>query len=642
MAVLRERLTQAQDEPAPDAPVPAAVLVADLSGFTAMSEFLDAEQVRDTMNAVWQQLDYVIRAWGGRIDKHVGDAVIALFGLAGKTDDMYERAVRAGVDIQLELQLFNLQAARLKQIAWPGDQTLQMRVGIHAGPVYWGKVGTSEHSTAFGDTVALAERLEELAPVGGTVISQQVERRVSDLFQLRPRQPELLPSRAEPLAVYEVRGERDDSMADLARLEQAPTRLIGQATTLMLVQQAVQETIDGGAGQLVMVLGEQGVGKTRLALELHRLLRTGPATSTWYGRVPQELGHVPYALFRDLIARRCHIRPWQRDRSALTRLSAGLTTALPGSSPGELLELTRILGRMLAIAAFGSDQPASGYGFEAMVRLLRGAAARQPLLLLLDDVHLADDRSLALLSHLAEACQDVPLAIVVLAAPSLASERPSWLQTSLPPLTVMLEPLTPIDSRHFVNELLPNLAPVPQPLADHLVASSAGNPFFIRELVGQLIENGIIDTSTPSWQLHAGRLRGLTIPTTLRGLYWWLYGRLSSSEQACLQRAAVCGPVFWSDAITMEGHDDTDQLTRLVNKGLIRPHGRPYLPELAEYQFQHRLLQEIAYETIRPAQRRAYHAYVAQWFDSLPGPAFPLAAAAASEHVERAQLRDGE
>lgn len=641
IAILRERLSLLRDQPATDAPIQVVVLVADLSGYTAMSEFLDAEQVRDTINAVWQQLDYVIRAWYGRIDKHVGDGMIALFGLSDGAEDMYERAVRAGLDIQLELQLFNAQAARLKQIAWPGDQTLQMRVGIHSGPIYWGKVGSSEQYTAIGDTVTVAERVEQRAPVGATVISQQVQRRVSDLFVLQAHALPAAADQGERLPMYVVQGESGDSMAELARQEPAPTRLVGRETPLAMIQQAVQETISGGMGQLVIVQGAQGVGKTRLAMELHRLLRTGPDLTTWYGRVAPELAHVPYALFRDVITRRCHIRPWQQDRSALTRLTVGLGSVLPDAPPGEVAQLTRTLGRMLAFAAFAHDSPVPGYGFEALARLFRDAAARGPVLLLLDDLHLADDRSLALLSYLAEACQDVPLAIVALANPVLA-ERPSWLQTSLPPLTVTLDPLSPIDARHFVNELLPNLSPLPQLLADHLVASSAGNPHFLIELVDQLIAGGIIDTSTQPWQAHVGRLRDMTVPTTLRGFYWWQYGRLNPPEQACLRRAAVCGPVFWAEAIRVETQDDAQVLPRLVEKGVIRPHRRPYLPEQAEYRFRHPLLRQVAYDTISAKERRTYHAFMAQWFDADAGRAFPLATAMANYHTDMAQRRGEE
>ena len=212
VAVLHEKLASLQGHPAVAQHEQTAVLVADLSGFTALSEWRDAEEVRDTINAVWQKLDSVVESWGGTIDKHVGDGVIALFGVPVAGDDDPEWAIQAALDMQMELALFNEQTTQevtQGQFSWPAlPAELRMRIGIHIGPVFLGKVGASGEYTAVGDTVNVAHQLERLAPVGGILISHALYQHVHTFFDVQPLELSLLDGTQESDRFYVVKRDR--------------------------------------------------------------------------------------------------------------------------------------------------------------------------------------------------------------------------------------------------------------------------------------------------------------------------------------------------------------------------------------------------------------------------------------------------
>ncbi|MFQ5422091.1 MAG: adenylate/guanylate cyclase domain-containing protein [Anaerolineae bacterium] len=207
---------------------PMTALVADLHGFTAMSDRMDAEMVRDTMNALWARLDSVIEAWGGRLDKHTGDGLIALFGEAAGYQDDGQRAVQAALEMQMALSLFNETAVTLS--GKPLD--LQMRIAIHRGPVYFSQVGMSQAYTAVGQTVDVANQLQHMAPEGKVLISYEVYWRVHDLYQIETPNPVRLPGKGGLLHVYVVNRENPRTFRTVFQDFENGPRLVGRVREL--------------------------------------------------------------------------------------------------------------------------------------------------------------------------------------------------------------------------------------------------------------------------------------------------------------------------------------------------------------------------------------------------------------------------
>ncbi|HEX6385403.1 MAG TPA: adenylate/guanylate cyclase domain-containing protein, partial [Anaerolineae bacterium] len=577
VAVLREKLASRQGYPLVAQHEQTTVLVADLSGFTALSEWRDAEEVRDTMNAVWQKLDSVIESWEGNIDKHVGDGVIALFGVPDAREDDVERAIRAALDMQMELALFNEQTGQeisqdyFSRTAPPAE--LRMRIGIHTGPVLFGRVGTGEEHTAIGDTVIMANQLERLAPVGGILISHAVYRQVHALFDVQPLELSLLDGVQEPSRFYVVKRDKPGvfrfTMRGIEGVSDGTlaTRLVGRTEELQRLQDALQTTIDSGVAQVMTVAGEAGVGKSRLLYEFERLLALLPEPVCLFkGRVHQVVNASPYGLVRDVFVNYFDIHRRSSAAVAREKLVRGVMDAMEEEG-ARARERAHFIGHLLGFNFAGSPyllgiqneaRRIREYGFQDVAHFFKGITKDYPAaVLLLEDIHQADEGSFDLIDYLVQECHHVPMLIVCLARPSLFEKRPSWhLVESLDPAMYQhleLQPLSAIDSRHLVADILRHVANVPLKLSDLIVNSAGGNPFYIEELIKVLIEEGVVIKGPERWRVDLGKLTDVPAPAPLATLLQSRLDRLTLLERRILEEAAVVGRVFWDTLLLQLG-----------------------------------------------------------------------------------------
>jgi class 3 adenylate cyclase len=244
------------------------VLFADVSGFTAMSETMDAEDVTGVMNALWQRLDAAIASCGGAIDKHMGDAVMALWGVQTAHESDPEQAIRAALAMQAALAAFRDERG----------VRLAMRIGLNTGPVLLGEVGSTHEFTAMGDTVNLASRLEHAAPVGGVLISHDTYRHVRGLFDVQALEPITVKGKAEPVRVYVVQSAKPRAFRLGTRgVEGVETRMIGREAELKRLQDAVHAILQDREMQAVTIVGEAGLGKSRLLYEFQSWLELLPS-----------------------------------------------------------------------------------------------------------------------------------------------------------------------------------------------------------------------------------------------------------------------------------------------------------------------------------------------------------------------------
>jgi class 3 adenylate cyclase len=280
------------------------VLFADVSGFTSMSEQLDHEEVSEIINALWSRLDKTILEHGGFIDKHIGDAVMALFGAPTAREDDTERAIRAALGMQAEIKIWKAAFSEAKPALHGLVQNIQMRIGINTGPALLGTVGSTGEYTAIGDAVNLASRLEHAAPVGGVLISQDTYRHVRGIFEVTPLDPLQVKGKSEPVQVYVVNARRPRSFRITSRgVEGIETRTIGREAEMEKMKAAMQSVMASGRIYLVSIVAEAGTGKSRLLYEFIKWLEEQHySVNLFKGRATPEMYHTPYALVRNLLA----------------------------------------------------------------------------------------------------------------------------------------------------------------------------------------------------------------------------------------------------------------------------------------------------------------------------------------------------
>ncbi|HET7377986.1 MAG TPA: adenylate/guanylate cyclase domain-containing protein, partial [Anaerolineae bacterium] len=413
LSPMREKLAALQVKPqdAEQQRKQVSVLFADVSGFTAMSETMDPEEVSATMNALWRRLDTAITSHSGKVDKHIGDAVMAIFGAPTAHEDDPERAVRAALDMQSELNQFRESAH------FDSARALQMRIGINTGPVLLGTVGTTSEYTAMGDTVNLASRMEHAAPVGGILISHDTYRHIRGVFEVAPLAPISVKGKTDLIQVYVVKSAKPRAFRVSTRgVEGIETRTIGRESELDRLQEALHHAKEHHKTHLVTIVGEAGVGKSRLLYEFTNWLQLQPDSPFLSrGRATHEMMNLPYSLIRNMLAFQFEIQESDRSSEARNKLERGFADIMGPDSA----VMAHFVGHLIGLD-FSSSPYLQGILNEA--RQIRDLAfhyvaqlftevtrEHQVAVIVLEDIHWADDGSLNLVDHLIHEQPDLPL-----------------------------------------------------------------------------------------------------------------------------------------------------------------------------------------------------------------------------------------
>ena len=648
----------------------ATVLFADVVGFTTLSETKDAEEVTELINALWSRLDGLVAAYGGRIDKHIGDAVMALWGVESAREDDPERAIRAALAMQDEVNTFYGSMKDRRRL--PDDLSLRLRIGINTGPVLLGQVGLTREFTAMGDTVNLAKRLEQAAPLGGVLVAHNTYRHVRGVFEAQALGPIQVRGRHEAVVGYVVLRPKPRAFRLNSRgVEGVETRMIGRDAELVALQTAFGEAVAEACPRVLTIIGEAGVGKSRLLYEFDNWVELRPERVRYFkGRATPALQGVPFSLWRDVFAFRFDILDSDSPAVALSKFRQGFVTSRRAGMDVAGVEVIAnqadIVGHWLgfdfsaspAVARLAGSPDFVTLAQAHFVRFVRALAAERGIALLLEDIHWADDSSLDLLGRLARTAMDdgapAHLLILCLARPSLYERHPGW-GHDLPGFqTIELNPLDTAASLALVDEILQRADDVPDALRRLIVEGAEGNPFYIEELVKMLIEQGVIERGTSEvatsdeqrvkseeesslvtdhaslpevWRIRPDRLQGIEVPATLTGLLQARLDGLPRAEREVLQRAAVVGRVFWDDAVGTladnaelpdsgnAAHTLESLLDSLARRELIVRRERSVFAGTTEYTFKHNLLREVTYQTVLLRARRRHHARVARWLE---------------------------
>lgn len=616
------------------------------------------ERVPPEMRALWRRVDEIILNHGGTIDKHMGDTVMAVFGVPAAAENDAERAVRCA---QAIIQLVDVTRDRN-----PLLPTLTARAGLNTGLVSVGTVGSDDSATVIGDAVNVASRLREIAAPGSIVLGESTYRLVEPLYEVEGMGRQPIKGRQTPVPAYRVLATRPRLFFTSGRgVEGVTPPLIGRGAELRLLREAVVTAADGGGGRLILVTGEAGVGKSRLAGELNDWLRVaGPQVVVFQGRSDQRLQGTPFSLLRDLLTGYFGILDSDPPDIAEARLLQALQLLRRGplaiSRPDVLRGRVRAVARLVGLDLMRPADPTTATPpqrsdvAQAQADILAFfelmAANNEAAVAFLEDIHWADSDSLDLIEALGRLAVRTNLVVIALTRPPLFERRPQWRSPPLAPGQVLLlRPLPPEKGYALARAIVRPLADAPEDLLQLIVRAAGGNPFYMEELVKVLIGDGIIVTDGEAWRLSVDQLDRLRLPDTLAGILQARLDRLPGIERAVLQQAAVVGDEFWDDSVQQINLAAREPAAREVISAALRSlEAREMIFRIPlsafagaqAYQFRHATLREAAYETILLRDRTFYHTAAAEWLEAHSGDRLSEYAAPIAAQYEQAGDRE--
>jgi class 3 adenylate cyclase/tetratricopeptide (TPR) repeat protein len=571
-----------------------SVLFVDLVGFTARSDAADPEDVRATLRPYHAGVKREIERFGGTVEKFIGDAVMAVFGAPAAHEDDPERAVRAALRVLDSIDELNEQHGL----------TLAVRAAVATGEAVvslTARQGAGE-GIATGDVVNVAARLQGEAPVGGLVVNEQTFRATRNAIEYEELAPVAVKGKAEPLPIWRGLQARSRFGVDAEAAPAMP--FVGRDHEVRLLRDTFERTLRESTIQLVTVIGEPGVGKTRLLAEFRRWLDDQPEIVYWrQGRcLPYGEGIAFWAL-GEIVKAHAGILESDGPGDAEVRLREAVDGLAPVT---ERDWLVRCLAPLVGVPR--SAAPTRDESFAAWQTFLEGIAAQRPLVLLFEDLHWGDEALLEFVERLVGWSSGVPVLVLCSARPELYDLRPGWGGGTRNASTVALSPLTPADTARLVSALLAS-AVLPAETQEALLERSGGNPLYAEEYVRLFQERGTTEE--------------LPLPATVHGLIAARIDALPAERKALLHDAAVIGKVFWAGALQEMGEAGPDgirnDLHQLAQRELVRPSRTSSVEGQSEYSFWHALVRDVAYGQIPRAARAAKHVHAADWLEAMAG-----------------------
>ena len=603
------------------------VLFADVQGSMELQEEIDPEEWHRTMDGFFQILADGVHRFEGRINQYTGDGIMALFGAPIAHEDHAQRACYAALHLRDELRAYSEELKRTRGF------NLSVRQGLNSGEVVVGKIGDDLRMdyTAQGHAVGLAHRMEELASAESAYLTHHTARLVEGYFELRDLGEFELKGSRDPLPVHVLEGLGQlRTRLDVSRAR-GFTRFVGRADEMATVQAALSRAIEGN-GQVVGVVGEPGVGKSRLCLEFVERCRAKniPVTD---GHCPAHGKTIPFLPILEMLRNFFGIEVETDSDHEARRKIAGELTLLRG----DFQDLVPLVLDFLGVP--DPEQPAPNLGAEGrqqqlfafVRRLIQARSEREPSVLLIDDLHWIDPGSDEFVSQAVEAVGGTRTLLLLNFRPEYHA---AWMQKSnyhqLP-----LAPLGPEAIRDLLDDLLGN-DPSIADLAGAIHQRAAGNPFFTEEVVQSLIEAGNLEGTKGSYRLVTP-IETLQVPDTVHSVLAARIDRLAEREKHVLQTAAVIGREFHGPILEVVSELPTEELAAAL--AALRDaefvHERALYP-VAEYLFKHPLTHAVALDSQLQDRRQTLHAAVARAIESAEPDKLDERAALLAHHWEEA------
>ena len=594
-------------------------LFADVTGSTPLGERHDPEDLKDVLGAYLDAMRSEIEAEGGTVEKFIGDAVMAVFGVPVAHEDDAARALRAALRMQWRLEALNEDLQRRHGVR------LAMRIGVNSGEVLAATGPRPEEGMVTGDAVNTAARLEQSARPGQILVSERTARSTRG-FRFGEVGALAVKGKSEPVATIELLAEEEASLPG-QRIRGVPglhAPMVGRTHELDLLRSLYGRLAASDRAQLVTVYGDPGIGKSRLTREFVAWAKQEtPEPVVLEGRCLPYGEGVTYWPLAEIVKAQTGVLDSDSSGDALAKMAKLADDVLSAVPDPE---------RAAAALAFtfGLEDPRFGFAElpprqvrletqEAWRAFFTGLAGRGPVIAVVEDIHWADVPLLELLEELADRIQG-PLLILCTSRPDLAQRHPAWGGGKRNFSALFLEPLSRDDAAALVDFLLA-VEDLPEAMREAMLARAEGNPFFLEEIVRHLIDEGRIVRDGKRWR--ATEVGDIVIPDTVQGVLAARIDLLPAEEKRALRSAAVVGRVFWRGPVATLLNGDREQLDelldRLEDRELVVSQVGSTLAGEREFVFKHVLTRDVAYGTLSRRDRTGAHAAVASWIESAAG-----------------------
>ncbi len=588
------------------------VVFCDVTGSTALGERLDPETLRRVMSRYFAEMRAALERHGGTVEKFIGDAVMAVFGVPNIHEDDALRAVRAAAEMREALAALN------KELERDHGVSLAARIGVNTGEVV---AGESSDPLVTGDAVNVAARLEQAAQPGAVLIGEETLRLVRDAVVVEPVSPLEVKGKAEPLAAFELL-EVTMGAAGVARRLDSP--MVGRERELARLRHTFEAAVADRSCQLFTLLGAPGVGKSRLVEEFLRPLHD--EATVLRGRCLPYGDGITFFPVGEVVKEAAGLEDFDAPEEIERKICAVLGDGDASSACSTLAQL---------FAASDRDSSVEET-FWAVRSFLESAAQSGPLSVVFDDIHWGEPTFLDLVEHIADWARDAPILVLCLARPELLDARSSWGGGKFNATTISLERLSDDECGDLIGNLLGRAA-LPDEARDRILEAAEGTPLFVEEMLSMLIDDGLLTRDGTRW-IATGVLTDVPVPPTIQALLAARLDRLTADERAAIQRAAVCGKQFHVGAVAALLDDPADvraTLMSLVRRDLIGP-DRSMLAGEDAFRFRHQLIRDAAYDAAPKAVRAELHERFARWLIDVAGDRVQEQEEIVAYHLERA------
>jgi len=597
------------------------ILFSDVKGSTAMADQLDPEEWTEIMNRAFEYLISPIYKYEGTLARLMGDSILAFFGAPIAHEDDAQRAILAGLDILEDIQPLREEIARRYGLDF------NVRVGINTGLVVVGDVGSDlfMEYTAQGDAINIAARMEQTAQPGTIQVAEDTYKQVSALFEFKPLEGVVIKGKNDPVTIYRVLGAKEKPERQRGFHGQE-TPLIGRDTEIEWISDALS-TVNQGRGQIINLVGEVGLGKSRLIREARRKWDADAQSTLPFGNLQSRWNQVagvsyesnrPYGLIKRLILNFMGISA--SDPPELVRKT--LVETLPSAGDPKSAATLNLFETLLGVPARSNGNQLEGEKlkraiYKELLSMLALLVQDTPTVIAIDDLHWSDQTSLDFINHLFQLVDNAPILFICAFRPDRTS--PAWqikhaAETNYGHryVEIDLQPLSTAESNDFIDQLL-NISDLPADIRQMILEKSDGNPFFMEEVIRSLVDNEVIvpGSTTEQWQVTSNVI-DLAIPDNLQALLTARIDRLEDSAKQVLQMAAVIGRSFYHQVLEIISGTSAEldrELNNLQRLGLILEAARE---PILEYAFRQALTQETAYNTILLKNRREFHRKVGE------------------------------
>jgi class 3 adenylate cyclase/tetratricopeptide (TPR) repeat protein len=576
------------------------ILFCDVTGSTELGEQLDPESMRKVMARYFDTMRTAIERHGGSVEKFIGDAVMAAFGIPRLHEDDALRAVRAAVDMRAALEDLNHELERDHGVR------LACRIGVNTGEVLVGADST-DFGRVTGDAVNTAARLEAASDPGEVLIGDGTHALVRDAVEAEPVEPLSLKGKAEPVLAYRlIQVVSETGQARRALL----STMVGRGRELEDLTRAFARAAEDRSCLLFTVLGSAGEGKTRLVEEF--LSTVGGSASVVSGRCLPYGEGITYWPVAEAVRTALGVQAFDPPEDVVARLVERVADDEHAAS------ITRRLSEILGVGEGVGSAEETPWAIRRFLELL---AVDRPLITLWEDIHWAEPAFLDVVDHIVDWSRDAPILVLCTARPEFLDTRSDWGGGKLNATTLLLQPLDPKASAELIANLLGG-AGLPAETSDRLTEAAGGNPLFVEQMLSMMIDDGMLVRNDGTWA-PAGDLSSVTVPPSVSALLAARLERLTDDERRAIECAAVIGKEFYASAVRdlLPGYlrDDAPDLIRsLIRKELARS-DRSMVPGEEAFRFRHILIRDAAYQAIPKERRADLHEEFAAWIGRVGG-----------------------